>query len=624
MGDMDLRPPMRTFAVLLCLALGACSNIERADPTVAPKRAERPPIPLDVDPIMRGTVASETVVVGYQPVIVRGYGFVVGLKGTGSRTAPAEVRQYILREMLRYGVGDQSEGLGGVQPEQLLNSEDTAIVIVEGVVPAGAPKGTAFDVRVYASPGTSTTSLEGGTLWTTGLRPGVLLVGSREVRSVAEAKGPIIVNPFADDSDRAQSLVNQLSGRILHGGKTLKSLPVKLVMATPSHSRSRLIASAINSNFPREPRQRGDTAQGRTGELITVDVPPSWHARSDEFVEMLRHTSINVGPIDATASEIARAVVNNPGGAQAASMRWQALGPKSLTSIRPLYDYPEEQPRFAALQAGARLDDPLVVPPLLDMAKSGSAELRVPAIRLLERMSINPSIDLGLRPLLEDSDIDIRLAAYEALRKRGDPIVSSSMVDEKFRLDVVPSQHPMVYVSQSGKPSITVFGSDQTLKAPMSLRTWDGNLLIKVDEGDDFATVFFRPGSGMEARVDKCSLKLHELIRFFGHTKTTDRPAPGAGMTYSQTIGAIYALSSEGAIPASFKVEQDRIIAAIAKAGQEAERTDRPEFIEDEEVTSDQPASAAAMVPGLTPTQGVPTGSGKPAKSDPKSGTVPR
>jgi hypothetical protein len=198
------------------------------------------------------------------------------------------------------------------------------------------------------------------------------------------------------------------------------------------------------------------------------------------------------------------------------------------------------------------------------------------------------------------------------------------MVDEKFRLDVVPSQHPMVYVSQSGKPSIAVFGGDQMLKAPMSLRTWDGNLLIKVDEGDDFATVFFRPTSGVEPRVDKSRRQLHELIRFLGHTRTVDRPAPGAGMTYSQTIGAIYALSAEGAIPAAFKVEQDRIIAAIAKAGQEAERIDRPEFVEDEDVTAEQPAAASAMVPGLTPSQGVPPSGGKPAKSDPKSGTVPR
>ena len=607
----------------------ACSNIEKADPTLAPKRAARPPIPLDVDPIMRGTIASETIVMGYQPVVVRGYGFVVGLKGTGSRTAPAEVRQYILKEMMRYGLGETSGNSQVINPEALMNSEDTAIVIVEALIPAGAPRNTPFDVRVYAAPGTSTTSLEGGTLWTTELRPGVLLVGSREIRSMAEAKGPIIINPFSDDSNRTQTMVNQLSGRILNGGKSLKQLPIKLVMATPSHSRARLIASAINSNYPREPGQRGETANGVSGELITIDVPPSWYKRSDEFVELLRHTSVNVGPIDATATSIASALMNNPGAANAASLRWQALGPKSITATRTLYDYAEEQPRFAALQAGARLNDALVVPQLLAMAQTGSAELRVPAIRLLQRMSINPAIDLGLRPLLDDSDIDVRLAAYEVLRERHDLIVQSQMVGKKFRIDVVPSKFPMVYISQSGQPAITIFDNEMNLKTPMSMRAWDGNLMFKGEEGESTVSVFYRRGLGVTPLVDQVSLKVPELIRFLGHTTDAAHPASGMGMTYSQTIGAIYALSSNGFLPGNFKVEQDRIIAAIAKAGAEAERTDRPEFIEDESTGSDQPSVAGMNVPGLTPSLGTSLGTGssstnKNNPNGPKTDIVPR
>ena len=240
------------ITLLAMVTFGACSNIEKADPTVATKRATRPPIPLDVDPIMRGTVASETVVTGYQPVVVRGYGFVTGLKGTGSKTAPAEVRQYILREMARRGVGDPNNQGQSWQPEQLLSSEDSAIVIVEALIPAGAPKSTKFDVRVYAAPGTATTSLEGGNLWTTDLRPGVLLVGSKEAQMLAQAKGPIVINPFADGSEANSATINRLSGRVLNGGISTKELPIKLVMATPSHSRARLIASAINSNYPQE------------------------------------------------------------------------------------------------------------------------------------------------------------------------------------------------------------------------------------------------------------------------------------------------------------------------------------------------------------------------------------
>ncbi len=615
---------MRTWlpTLLLLFVTAACSNIEKADRDNTTKRVARPPIPMDVDPIMRGTVASETVVMGYKPVVVRGYGLVGGLKGTGSKTAPAEVRAYILKELGRAGLGEPNSGFEGLSPEALLNSETTAIVIVEGIVPAGAPKGTEFDVRVFAAPGTATTSLEGGTLWQTELRPGALLVGSREASAMAAAKGSIIINPFADMAGSSAADVNRLSGRIISGGVCAKDMPIRLVLATPSHSRARLIVGAINSNYPREPKQRGETAQGMSGEMIEVHVPPSWHDRSDQFVDLLRHTSIHVGPIDATATAIAKAVTNNPGAANAASLRWEALGKKSLTAVRGLYDYAEEQPRFCALQAGARLDDPTAVVHLLELARSGSAELRVPAIKLMRRMSVNPAIDLGLRPLLNDSDVDVRLAAYEVLRDRRDPIIQSQMVGKKFRIDVVPSTYPMVYVAQTGTPAIVVFDENLTLKTPLTLRAWDGDLMVKADAGSDTVEVFYRRVKGAPAIIDKVGTSLPELTRFLGHSMDPAHPAPGLGMSYSQTIGALHALFADGDLPGVFKVEQDRLVAAIAKVGQEAERDERPEFVEDE---APPDGGAAIALPGITPAGGPTTASGSNlAPKPPKRDTVPR
>ena len=53
---------------------------------------------------MRGTIASETIMLGYQPVVVRGYGLVVGLDGTGSRDIPPALRAHMLAEMARRGI----------------------------------------------------------------------------------------------------------------------------------------------------------------------------------------------------------------------------------------------------------------------------------------------------------------------------------------------------------------------------------------------------------------------------------------------------------------------------------------------------------------------------------------
>src|SRR5437868_6130226 len=107
---------VRTIATLAALGcLCACSNIEKAPPAPQAIHAKEV-IPLDVPEIMRGTIASETVLLGYdtpgspgyQPIIARGYGLVVGLNGTGSRDIPTNVRAYMLNEIRKGGFGSRT------------------------------------------------------------------------------------------------------------------------------------------------------------------------------------------------------------------------------------------------------------------------------------------------------------------------------------------------------------------------------------------------------------------------------------------------------------------------------------------------------------------------------------
>ena len=93
---------MRRLALCLLALLGACSNIEEAKPRPKPSTlAAQPTFEIEVDPILRGTIASEAIFVGFEDAVVRGYGIVVGLKGTGSRMMPAEVRAFLLQELAR-------------------------------------------------------------------------------------------------------------------------------------------------------------------------------------------------------------------------------------------------------------------------------------------------------------------------------------------------------------------------------------------------------------------------------------------------------------------------------------------------------------------------------------------
>lgn len=565
-------------ASFVALAVGCGEIVERVPARPRQDRPNTANFALEVDPIMRGTVASETAVVGLNPVVVRGYGLVVGLQDTGGRLMPAEVRASMMQELSRRGIGNPTTSPEGWTPAKLLDSPNTAVVVVEGVIPPGATKGTKFDLRVSALPGSDVTSLEGGRLYTTDLRPGPLLVGSRQAKIIASAKGNIFINPFVEPGATRGDAVNRLVGRILDGGETTDDIPLKLKLATSSHTRARTIQSAINSVFPRETRQTAETARGENADSIALTVPPSYKGRSEEFIQLAMHVPLDITASETTALAIRRALVANPGTAESAMWRFRAIGRRALPVIQDLYTYPEEDPRMAALRAGAALDDPLAVKPLLEMARGGSTDNRLGAIELLGEMGFNPDIDVGMRPLLADSDVDVRLATYEALLKRGDPLITRLNVDGKFDLAIVPSNQPLVYVAQSGRPTIAIFDDNLSVDRPLTLALWSNRLLMKADSGDDQLQIFFRPSAEVKPEIQLTSARLAEFIPFLGHTTTVEKPFPGLGLSYGETIGAVHQIWRAGYLKSDFKAEQDRILAAILRSQREDEKVIRPEF----------------------------------------------
>ncbi|MCI0630292.1 MAG: flagellar basal body P-ring protein FlgI [Phycisphaerales bacterium] len=603
------------IAILLASVIG-CSSIEKAKPRPESARVSES-VKLDVPQIMRGTIASEVIVMGhdnpssrnYRPIITRGYGLVVGLNGTGSRDIPPQVRAHMLTEAAKGGWGSRrfGEEIGEISPEELLSSPDVAVVIVEAVIPQGAPEGTKFDVRVYPQPNSGTTSLEGGTLYTTDLRPGPLTTGGGQAAALAKARGPVFVNPFAEPDAVGKDTVNRTVGRILNGGEVTKDMPLKLRLLNPSHTRASIIETAINTRFPQEvghfqgdPRhQTSPTAHGESDESIELTVPPSFKDRTDDFIELIRHTTIAQSNPEAVAMSIRRALLANPALANDASWRWQALGNRILPLLKDLYDHPEELPRLAALRAGARLNDPLVISQLTDMAANGSADYRIQAIQLLAEMNLNPQIDVALRKLLDDDDVEIRLEAYEALGERRDPYMRRTVVDSKFLVDVVNSTKPLIYITQIGEPRIVLFGPDLAIERPATVSAWSNRFMIKADKEEELVEVYYREPDAEQGVILRIEPDLETFVHFLGHTTTIEHPAPGLGLTYAQTVGAIHQIWSQKYINAAFRAEQDRILAAIMRLQTEDVVTERPEFTENEAPATDGGANpVAADQPG--------------------------
>lgn len=613
-----LRPSLAVPLIALVIALSACGG---GPPKTA--RDVRPAVVRDVPAVLRGTIGSETTLLRIEPQLISGYGLVVGLRGTGGGTLPERVEASMERELGLRGVGvgsDMFRGtpFDGMSPRQLLRHPDVAVVVVYAAMPPGAPNGAQFDVYVKAVNAGGLTSLEGGTLWTTELRLGPpAAYGTVQARQMAEARGPIFVNPFADPSEG--ETFGRTTGRVLGGGTMVNSSNFELRLDNTSHSRARAIQEAVLNHFPQGAGDDGPAARGRNATAITIVAPRAYLDRAQDFTQLLAHTQIDPSVPEEYARRYAEALKTQPGLATPLSWCLQAIGRPALPFLRELYDYPEMGPRMAALRAGAGLGDPRAALPLKSLAATGPQAMRAEAIGLLGRLDAGPTVDVALRDLLGEDSLDVRVAAYEALADRAERVrlaqwyremaarpaaaraadpapnlghlgrialsgsslqgVERRLIDGKFLLDLVPTDgDPLIYITQQGTPRVVVFGRDLQVRRPLMVSMWSDRLSIAADSETDGVRVFYRDPRTQQTFVGRPGNSLVELISFLARTPSPEDPTPGLALPYSEVVGALLQLQQAGGVDAAFATERDRLMSALYRAVEEGVVEERPEF----------------------------------------------
>jgi len=588
----------RTLRLLTVVSLVAlvvfpgCSNKPRRR-----ARAVQPDIVLrDVPPVLAGTIGAQASIRGGEGLLVSGYGLVVDLAGTGDREIPGPVRAYMEREMSLQGVGQALFGMDGVSPGELLDSNRTAVVLVQGVIPPGAVSGQRFDISVTTVPGSSATSLEGGRLWTTDLREGLAVPGGPQTLVMGEGRGDLFINPFADPAKQDEDAIVRTDGRILNGGVVRTPRDLILSLDNPSHARARSLVSAINAKWP-EGDGREPAARGVNEETVLINVPRQFADNASEFIRLLLALRVDQGFGRMWAQRYARAIQADPYLAEQLSWAMQALGDVALPPLRNLYDFPEPAPRLAALRAGAALGDALAAPHLRELARSGSPALRIDAIELLGDLGVDPRINTLLRELLSDPAADVRIAAYEALARRGDPYLARRYIEDKFVLDVVPSRIPTIYISQQRQPRIVVFGEELEVARPILATGWDERLMVAADNELSGLRVYYRDHRSGEAQtIDDLPAETPALIQTLAHEPTPENPRPGFSLSYSEVVGALHELWQADAFAAEFIAEQDILAAELIRSLRPVTSDDRPETgLEDE--SEDEPDPLEAFFP---------------------------
>ncbi len=548
---------VRLTTVLALVSCFACEEqvkkIDRPGGTL--EQAEMHKIALATS--IESTIASVAYAEGGLRLMrVRGYGLVVGLAGKGSTRCPESLRNYLADAIRRTRMSDPYRRKSGSEPTpgQMIDSADTAVVLIEAEIPAGAIKKRRFDVRVTAVD-EDTSSLVGGILLETDLKvfqsisPAAVLEG----KTLARAGGPVFVNPFREATATAAT-INQREGHIIAGGTTTEDRTLTLATAIPSYATVRQVQDAINARFKATPH----TASAESPSRITLRVPPEFQAREGRFLETLMHLPLNNNSTENQArARILAAELSQPDAPhRELALSLEGIGRPAIDLIRPLYAHTNRPVSFFAAVTGLRLADPAAIDVIIRHAKDPRSPYRYQAIRELGESKLPERASATLQELLDGEDPQLRVLAYEALRLVDRNAVSQSVVGERvenYLLEVVPSNgRPLIYARRTKAPRIALIGGDPMVcRPPVLYAEPDGPITLTAKIGDTHLSILKRdPARTLGPYFTPLAVPV--LTRFLGDDLRTDADGQlqGLGLDYGSVVAVLYRLCANRGIDA--------------------------------------------------------------------------
>jgi len=514
--------------LLLVVAAGGCQKGQRAKTDSA---ALTPPAELGI------TIGALAEVVKPEPVAVEGFGLVGGLPGTGSAYCPPEIRAY-LRQYIATQLPDSS-----VNADKLIDSKNTAVVMLEAMIPATPSKGEHFDVRVALLPGSDATSIQGGWLY----KADLVVRGTfgAQTRPLATVDGPVFINPIgATDTDSR-------SGYILGGGRTLYEYTAMLALRKPNFR----VASVIRNRL--SDRYGPGIAQAVSAGAIEVRIPAAYRGRKPRFVAMIPATFLEVTN-ELTAARINTYIdrLSGSGDKENSEVVLEAIGQESAAALAALLNASDSEVRLRAGRCLLGLRDDRGLGALRDAVFDAKSPYRLEALEAIMVSARRDDAAAVGRRLLRDDDVRIVLAAYDQLREMGDAAVTRDIIGRSFLLEqVVQSSHKAIFVSRSGDPRIVLFGAPLRCRDNLFVETPDRAVTLDARAGQGYVSVIRqRPTRPGVIGPIRSSPDVGDLVRTLGGEAVA---APSgellsAGVPYSQVIALLEQLTAKDAVTAAF------------------------------------------------------------------------
>ena len=485
-------------------------------------------------------------VVAFNPIPVRGIGLVVGLQNTGSSECPPAIRDY-LRQYILTQVGHQKV----VNPDAMINSKDTAVVSVEGLIPAGAITQEAFDVRVKALPNTQTTSLAGGRLYTTELK----LIGRVEEtiaasKTLAFAAGAVYIDNITPVPN-GDLKPDQLSGFVLGGGKVIQNYQILLALFNPDFRIAAIIRNRINERFGR------NVATATSENTIYLSLPENFKYKKARFIELVKSLYIT-STAAAEDKQINSLVEKLQTGPEKIKYETglEAIGKPAASRLLPLLESRDPQTRFTAARCLLNIGDDSALKILREFAQDSASPFRVAAIQAVGDAGQRRDVIALMNRTVRDEDFDVRYTAYKYLSKYDDISIVQTAVAKDFYIDQIIQISPKtVYVSRKDEPRIVLFGAPIECEKDIFIESDDGHIIINALPDENRLKVMRKhPVTGELVGPLKTSFRLADVIKTLGDEPKpeNEKQRPGLGVSYSEIVGLLKKMCEKGAVKAQF------------------------------------------------------------------------
>lgn len=440
---------------------------------------------------------------------IQGVGLVDRLDGTGEDPPASPLRTMLLEDLRKNEVKD---------PQTLLSSANTALVVVTAYIPPICKKGEKIDVEVTLPEGSESISLAGGWLMPCYLREMALMQGEvHEGRQVALASGPILIDALAENPNSTTLAVGHRRGRIPGGASYLgesRSLTISIRNEYATVRMSRQIAERIGRRFHdyNEHGIRRPLAEAKTNSRLELVVHERYLNNYPRYLQCIRSMTLNETPVERhmRMQRLEEEIQFGPT-AEAASLQLEAIGPEAVPTLKLGLSSGDLEARFHAGCSLAYLGNADGVSALKEAAETEPA-FRIFALAALSTVTDGSAAD-ALRSLTSQDSVETRYGAFRAFSTLapGDPFVKGEQMDGNFSLHAVESTaKPLIHLTRFKKAEIVVFDDKQQFLTPLMLRAGARILVQNSAQGDRILVKRIAPGEPM--RQKEVSLKVVNVI----------------------------------------------------------------------------------------------------------------